>query len=202
MKATRCTTAPVPRPVRTSTAAARGGTQRPAGLRCCRRAAPDSVTAPPGGTRPPLHASGRRSTPATRARRANAPRWHAGPRATAATAASDEPYRSPQRQEPHRRLDRWQRDIRTDVDVAVVNYIDNFPNPLSAMPDALYIPGAPKREPLGRGGEGRQSEIRRPWPSEQTVSFGGPAVPSASGCCPMALAFLSMRSAAMHDSWG
>ena len=59
------------------------------------------------------------------------------------------------------------------------------------MPDTLYIPGAPKREPLGRGGEGRQSEIRWPWPSEQTVSFGGPAVPSASGCCPMALALLS-----------
>ena len=116
--------------------------------------------------------------------RPSAPRRHAGPGATAATAASGEPYRSPQRQEPHRRLDRWQRAIWTDVDIAVVNCIDTFPNPLSAMPDTLYIPGAPKREPLGRGGEGCQSEIRWPWPSEQTVSFGGPAVPSASAAVP------------------
>ena len=72
----------------------------------------------------------------------------------------------------------------------------------SAVSDALYIPGAPKREPRGRGGEGRQSEIRRPWPSEQTVSFEGPAVPSASGCCPMALAFLSRVPASAGSDKG
>ena len=150
-----------PRSVRTPTAAARGGAQRPADTRCCRRAAPDSVTAAPASWRystaaariwAPVHAghsrpSGKRATPARR------------PQATAATAASGEPYRPPQRQEPHRRLDQWQRAIRTDVDVAVVNCIDNFPNPLSAMPDALYTEARTTRARRRRSPVGDQAAV-------------------------------------------
>lgn len=92
-----------------------------------------------GGTRP-LHASGQRSTPATRAWRATPARRS---RTTAAAAASREPYRS------HNARNR----IVVSADGSASSCpmsmsrsstcIDNFPNPLSVMPDALYIPGAP-----------------------------------------------------------
>ena len=49
---------------------------------------------------------------------------------------------------------------------------------------------------------GRQTEISRPWPSEQIVSFGSLDVPPASGCCPMALAFLSRVPASAGSDKG
>ena len=48
----------------------------------------------------------------------------------------------------------------------------HLPEPVIGHARHALHPRCTKREPLGRGGEGRQSEIRWPWPSEQTVSFG------------------------------
>ena len=92
---------------------------------------PSQPHPPPGGTRPP-HASGRRSTPATRAGRATPARRHAGTPAPGNRGRRRFGRTVPvaQRQEPHRRLDRRQRVTLTDVDVAVVNLHRQLPEPV------------------------------------------------------------------------
>ena len=108
-----------PRSVRTPTAAARGGAQGPADTRCCRRAAPDSVIAAPASWR---YSSAARIWAAV----------HTGHSRRSGNPGTPDPGNRgrcrfgrtvpvAQRQEPHRRLDRRQRVILTDVDVAVVN---------------------------------------------------------------------------------
>ena len=131
-----------PRSVRTPTAAARGGAQRPADTRCCRRAAPDSVTAAPASWRYSAAARIWAAVHTGHSRRSGKPR-HAGPgqprplranrtgRTTPGTAPSSRPTAG-----------------LTDVDVARSSTsIHSVSNRLSAMPDALYIPVAPS---LGR----------------------------------------------------
>ncbi len=115
-----------PRSVRTPTAAARGGAQRPADTRCCRRAAPDSVTAAPASWRYSAAARIWAAVHTGHSRRSGNP----GTPASGNRCRFGRTVPVAQRQEPHRRLDRRQRVILTDVDVAVVNLHRQLPEPV------------------------------------------------------------------------
>ena len=116
------------RSVRTPAAAARGGAQRPADTRCCRRAAPDSVTAAPASWRYSAAARIWAAVHTGHSRRSGNPGTPASGNRCRCRFGRTVPVA--QRQEPHRRLDRRQRVILTDVDVAVVNLHRQLPEPV------------------------------------------------------------------------
>ena len=117
-----------PRSVRTPTAAARGGAQRPADTHCCRRAAPDSVTAAPASWRYSAAARIWAAAHTGHSRRSGNPGTPASGNRCRCRFGRTVPVA--QRQEPHRRLDRRQRVILTDVDVTVVNLHRQLPEPV------------------------------------------------------------------------